>query len=368
MSPGQSTSNQQPRSRKQGPRTRPSSEGRGEKRSIDKRKEPSSHIREGGPAENGSKSGFYTKLNTILVIFIVVSAAVLIYRLFYLTTPESDGEPENGNGPIVGSIIPAREAGIINGHEHIQNVELAERWLGAMDQTGVSSTIMVGSPDATFYLHPEGRFEKYKDSNEVLLQLVDKYPDRFIAFPTIYTYDDDKVELLKDYVKRGAIGLKLFTGHYASFHDYLGPLNVSDMDPVYEYCQRERVPIIWHVHLGIDEIRAEFEDVLSRYPNLIINIPHFGLSSIKISRLEFFLETYPNLYTDVSFGYWAKAGLWRISNHSAFYGEKITKFQDRFTFGTDMVCTIHPRKTVEWIANLTQGYRDILEKEYFSFG
>jgi predicted TIM-barrel fold metal-dependent hydrolase len=196
--------------------------------------------------------------------------------------------------------------------------------------------------------------------------MVDAYPDRFIAFPTIYTYDDNKLELLKDYIERGAIGLKLYSGHYASFHDVLGPLNHSTMFPVYKYCEENRIPIIWHVHLGIDLIREEFEDVLSRYPNLIITIPHFGLSSIKISRLEHFLDTYPNLYTDVSFGYWAMAGLWRLSNFSAFYAEKLIKYQDRFQFGTDMVCTKHPRKTVEWIANLTNGYRDILEKEYFN--
>lgn len=332
---------------------------------LEKKQNASNHIRNKTSHTNESKPSFYAKMNTVLVIIIVIFAGILIYRFFYLTTPDSNG---NGNGVTYKgiSIIPSREAGIINGHEHIQKPELAERWLAAMDRVGISTTVMLGSPDATFYLKPSGRFEKYKDSNEDLIEIVKKYPNRFIAFPTIFTYDDNKLELLKDYISRGAIGLKLFTGHYASFHDYLGPLNHSTMDPVYEFCERERIPIIWHVHLGIEDIKAEFEDVLARYPKLIINIPHFGLSSIIFSRLAYFLDTYPNLYTDVSFGYWAEAGLWRLSNHSAFYAEKLTTYQDRFTFGTDMVCTEHHRKDVEWIANLTQGYRDILEKEYFN--
>jgi predicted TIM-barrel fold metal-dependent hydrolase len=321
------------------------------------------------PDHGDKKPGLYRKLNAILLILILVSAAVLAVRFLDVLEMDSNGNG-NGNGTkynyTVASIIPSREAGIINCHEHVQDIGQAPKWMRAMDRVGVSTTVILGSPDATYILKPSGRFNKYDESNEELMKMVDKYPDRFIAFPTIYTYDNNKLEKLKSYIERGAVGLKLYTGHYASFHDVLGPLNHSTMFPVYEYLEENSIPIIWHVHLGIEDIYNEFVDVLARYPNLIITIPHFGLSSIKISRLEYFLDTYPNLYTDISFGYWAKAGLWRISNYSAFYGEKLIKYQDRFQFGTDMVCTKHPRKTVEWIANLTQGYRDIVEKKYFN--
>jgi predicted TIM-barrel fold metal-dependent hydrolase len=323
------------------------------------------------PQHGRKKTGFYRKLNAILLILILVSAAVLAVRFLDVFETDSNGNGNgNGNGETynytVASIIPSRDAGIINCHEHVQDIGQAPKWTEAMDRVGVSTTIILGSPDATYILKPSGRFNKYDENNEELMKMVDKYPDRFIAFPTIYTYDNNKLSKLKSFIDRGAVGLKLFSGHYASFHDVLGPLNHSTMFPVYEYLEKNSIPIIWHVHLGIEDIYNEFVDVLARYPNLIITIPHFGLSSIKISRLEYFLDTYPNLYTDISFGYWAKAGLWRLSNYSAFYGEKLIKYQDRFQFGTDMVCTEHPRKTVEWIANLTQGYKDILEKEYFN--
>jgi predicted TIM-barrel fold metal-dependent hydrolase len=323
------------------------------------------------PDHGDKKPSVYRKLNAILLILILVSAAVLAVRFLDVLESDSNG---NGNGPengqtynyTVASIIPSREAGIINCHDHVQDIGQAPKWIKAMDRAGVSTTIVVGSPDATFILKPSGRFNKYDENNEELMKMVDKYPDRFIAFPTIYTYDNNKLEKLQSYINRGAVGVKLFSGHYASFHDILGPLNHSTMFPVYEYLENNSIPIIWHVHLGIDDIYNEFVDVLARYPNLIITIPHFGLSSIKVSRLEYFLDTYPNLYTDISFGYWAKDGLWRLSNYSAFYGGKLIKHQDRFQFGTDMVGTKHPRKTVEWIANLTQGYKDMLEKEYFN--
>jgi predicted TIM-barrel fold metal-dependent hydrolase len=308
-------------------------------------------------------------INVILVILIIISAATLIY----ISIDVSDsGDKVYDTSLTVKSIIPPREAGIINGHDHIQKFEEGAKWTAAMDRVGVSTTIMVGSPDATFWMNPSGPFNKYKDNNEELFELVDEYPDKFIAFPTIYTYDDYKLELLKSYIRRGALGVKLFNGHWAVFYEHLGPLNVSTMYPVYEYCERERVPIIWHVHLGIEQLQNEFEEIMVAFPNLIVNIPHFMLSSINLwqtngyGRLRYYLETYPNLYTDVSWGYWVKDGLWRLSNHTEVYREFIIEFQDRFTFGTDMVSTIHPRKTVEWIANMTQGYIDILEKKNFN--
>jgi predicted TIM-barrel fold metal-dependent hydrolase len=308
-------------------------------------------------------------LNVILVILIIISAATLIYISI---DHSKTGPKEYDTGLRVQSILPLREDGKINGHEHIMNFEEGDKWTKAMDRAGVSTTIAVGSPDATFWMHPSGPFAKYKDNNEEIFKLVDKYPDRFVAFPTIYTYDDFKLELLKSYIERGAVGLKLYNGHFAVFYEHLGPLNVSTMYPVYEYCEREKVPIIWHVHLGQAHIQAEFEEIMEAFPNLIATVPHFMLSSIDLwkkdgfGRLRYYLETYPNLYTDVSFGYWVKDGLWRLSNHTEVFRDFIIEFQDRFTFGTDMVSTIHPRKTVEWIANLTQGSMDVLEKKNFN--
>ena len=317
-----------------------------------------------------TKSSFLPILNAILVIAIVIALIFLAY--ININFSPNDDPPDIVHGLKVQSIIPSREAGIINGHEHIQNIKQSNKWLAAMDRVNVSTTVMVGSPDATFYLSPTGPFNKYKDNNEELMRLVDKYPDRYIAFPTIYTYDDDKLDQLKDYINRGAIGLKLFSGHFAVFYKDLGPMNISTMYPVYEYCEKEKVPIIWHVHLGKEHLRAEFEEIMEDFPNLIVTVPHFMLSSIDLyqtngqGRLRYYLETYPNLYTDISYGYWVKDGLWRISNHTKVFKDFMIEFQDRITFSTDMVCTNQVRKNVEWISNLTQGYRDILEKEYFN--
>ncbi len=330
---------------------------------------------------NNQNSNWKKKLNTVLVFLVIISGAILIYVANDIPNRGSELELENeltgtnriyDKGLKIRSIIPARESGIINGHEHIQNLELGTRWVKAMDRAGISTTVMLGSPDATFFLHPSGPFNKYEENNEELFLLVDKYPDRFIAFPTIFPYADNKLDLLENYISRGALGLKLFSGHHAVFYKDIGPLNLSSMYPVYEYCEQEHIPIIWHIHLGEEYLRNEFDEILRDFPNLIINVPHFMLLSIDLyktkgqGRLRYYLDTYPNLYTDISFGYWVKDGLWRISNHTKEFREFMIEFQDRFTFGTDIVCTVHPRKDVEWLANITIGYRDILEKEHFN--
>lgn len=323
--------------------------------------------------KNKSNKSPFKILNIFLVVIILISGTIFVYlNFFYQQDDNAQSNDQDGvykknynTNLVVTSIIPSRNAGIINGHEHILNSRQAGKWLEAMNSVGVSTTVMLGSPDVTFHL-PTNDFNRYKENNEELFEIADKYPNQFIVFPTIYTYDENKLDLLKSYINRGALGLKLFNGHNGSFYKHLGPLNHNTMYPIYEYCETERIPIIWHVHLGVEQIKAEFEDVLEDFPNLIINVPHFMLSSIKSTRLEHFLNTYPNLYTDISFGEFAKAGLWRLSNLSAGFNRILTEYQDRITFGTDVVVTGHSRKDVEWLANITQGYIDMLEERYFN--
>ena len=47
----------------------------------------------------------------------------------------------------------------------------------------------------------------------------------------------------------------------------------------------------------------EFVAVLMQFPDMVVNCPHFILSSIKDSRLREFLDTFPNLYKVLLRGY-----------------------------------------------------------------
>lgn len=316
-------------------------------------------------------------VNVIIAIILVVAVIFLAWR--FINPPEEDKDqplpPKTENQPK----LPTE--GIINAHEHIQTYnsrgdpiweDLGQRWLEAMERVNVSCTAMLGSPDATFFLKPTGHFNNYDRSNEDVVKLAyyfsDNYegPTKYIAFPTVNATDPDNLAKFQDLMDRGAWGLKLYSGHYASFHSYQGPLNISSMYPIYQYCQDEQIPIIWHVHLGKKHIQAEFEAVLKDFPDLIINVPHWGLRSSDLPTLEDFLDTYENLYTDVSFGAWAMDGFVRVSDTADAIKAFVEKYPDRILFATDMVYTEHQRKTVEWAANLTQAYIDMLEKDYYS--
>jgi len=252
---------------------------------------------------------------------------------------------------------------IINAHEHFQSMECVPKFLEAMKRNDVEKTVILGSPEATILSGRRGFFgeEKY---NLAVLEIAKADPEHFIAFPTINVKDPEKLEKLKQYLAMGGQGLKLYSGH-SMFHEI--PLDDPGMLPVYEYCEKNRIPILFHVNAGV--YQQEFENVLKRFPNLRVICPHFCLSSIASERFKHLMNTYPSLYTDLSFGFidFLKAGLLRISQDPEKFREMVIQYQDRIFFGTDMVVTDAPYKTADWLANVARAYRDMLEKETYTF-
>ena len=174
--------------------------------------------------------------------------------------------------------------------------------------------------------------------------------------------------------------MNLWTGHHGTLefswgnttlYDWLGKLNGTDMDPVYEYCQENRIPIIWSNNLGVKEVREKLWPILERFPDMIIKIPHFGICfrEYNLPIIESYLDNYTGLYTCFSWGHqdFVMEKFENISNGNRtedilnfFY-----KYQDRILFGTDIVPTDNARKTIEWMRQHTQVYIDMLEKEKF---
>lgn len=252
---------------------------------------------------------------------------------------------------------------IINAHEHFQSIENVPKFLEAMKRNGVEKTVILGSPEATILSGRKGFFGEEKYNLEVL-KIASTYPEHFIAFPTINVRDPAKLEKLKQYLAMGGKGLKLYSGH-TFFYEM--PLDDPTIMPVYEFCEKNQIPILFHVNLGYYE--TEFENILKKFPRLKVICPHFCLSTIETDRFERFMDTYPNLYTDISFGFidFLKAGLLRISKDPEKIRQLVLKYQDRIFFGTDMVVTSAGYKTADWLAQVTRAYRDLLEKEEYQF-
>ncbi len=264
----------------------------------------------------------------------------------------------------------------INVHEHIQGVDEAEPLLEAMNRTGVKTTLLMGSSWFTVTMNQRDGFTRVPWNNEQLLKIVEKYPGRFEAWPTLNPLDPDKLEKLQELVRRGATGLKLYTGHglldQRRYGYFFHPVAMDhwDMLPVFAWLEAEGIPIMFHVNPGpkTPGFAEEFATVLDLFPDMKVIAPHFILSSIRSSRLEQFLQAYPNLYTDLSFGHddFLLPGLKRIHKSPKKFRRLLRKYPDRFMFGTDVVVTRVAFKTPEWIAMRFQAYLDMLSKKKYT--
>ncbi len=270
---------------------------------------------------------------------------------------------------------PKQGRGIVNVHEHIQSLAQAKIHLAVMDELGIERMALLGSSLFTLTLDDRVGFTHCDENNEELMKIVKEYPGRFDAWPVMDPLDPAKLDKLKALMDRGATGLKLFTGHgYVSrlTKDYMfHPIAMDDprMMPVYEHCQQHGVPVLIHVNPSPAKpgFCEEFVAVLTQFPDMVVNCPHFMLSSVVSSRLREFLDTFPNLYTDISFGdAFMKAGLTRISKSPAKFRKLFLDYPDRFMFGTDLVLTAAASKSESWVRNQAEAYIRMLSLETYT--
>ncbi|GMV95028.1 MAG: hypothetical protein AMXMBFR82_48060 [Candidatus Hydrogenedentota bacterium] len=260
----------------------------------------------------------------------------------------------------------------INTHEHIQSEAEAPKLLAVMDDLGIERTVLVGSSWFTITLNEDVGFTRYDENNEALLRIVERWPGRFEAWPTVTPEDPDMLSKFQSLVERGATGLKLYLGHgyrtkrTGAYFFHTRPLDDPAMLPLYAFCEERFIPVCFHVNPGpkTPGFAKEFIAVLKQFPDLKVICPHFMLSSIKDSRLREFLDTFPNLYTDISFGHddYLKAGLQRVSRDPDKFRALFADYPDRFLFGTDCVITAYAEKDEAWIRARYQSYLDLLGK------
>ena len=251
---------------------------------------------------------------------------------------------------------------IINVHEVIQGPNEASKLMGVMRKVNIQKTVLVGAPNQVLYFDGSKGFSGYEANNQTILDAQELRSSRIAAFCTLNPSEAGYMEVVADCVNKGAKGFKLYTGH-SFFYDKA--LDDPLLFAFYEYVQKQKLPVIFHVNSS--KYQEEFESVLKLYPDMKVICPHFCLSSSNLQRLSYLFDTYPNVYSDLSFGdeQFLKEGLNRISAEPQRYKEFIEKYGDRFFYGTDIIVTDYEGKDEEWLINLFQIYRDILEQETF---
>ena len=267
--------------------------------------------------------------------------------------------------------LDPRRYRVIDIHEHVLDRRQAVRLLAAMDRFGIQLSCLMGASRYTFTLDSRYGFEAFKENNEALLEIKREFPERFCVFVTIDPLEPGNRERLEDYVRRGADGLKLYLGHAGSTGH--GPFHVMALDdarmsPIYAYADEIQLPVMLHTNLI--EFHDELVRVMTRHPNMRVCIPHFGLhknTSARLEKLAKLFERYPNLFSEISFGwhrYHAEGfeALARWRSRSKAY---LTRHADRFMYATDMV--LEPTKGDAYIDDTLRSYFQLLETRRFRF-
>jgi uncharacterized protein len=166
-----------------------------------------------------------------------------------------------------------------------------------MDDSGVGKSVILRQ-DARSVERIE--FKNYTLPNEFLKDIVDRYPDRFIAFGAVDPRKEDALQKLKilalDYDFKG---IKL--------HCDASGLYPNDpvLYPVYEKCVEYGLVVLHHTGttgLGYCKIKfghpQDLDDIAQDFPELKIVCAHFGWPWMEEC---FAVETRkPNVYVDIS--------------------------------------------------------------------
>ncbi len=251
-------------------------------------------------------------------------------------------------------------------HEHIESMQRAEALLSAMKARGVERTLLLPSPRETLTLNGAKTFTGYQENMDQILKIAEAFPKKLIPFCTVSPLEADALEIFKDCVGLGGKGLKLYNGHSFYYDTFKTTLDDPVMDPIYAFAEENNLPILYHVN--IMRYGPELENVLKKYPRLRVTVPHFMVSSNNLKKVEELLARYPNLFTDISFGYdeFMAAGFRRISKKTKEFKNFIERFPDQILFGADMVLTDLENKDALYMKTILKCYRDLLEKSRFT--
>ena len=169
-----------------------------------------------------------------------------------------------------------------------------------------------------------------ESNDEVTAAAVAKYPDKFVGFAYVDPRRPDCMELLR----HAAEDLKLKGVKFGPIYNGVA-LSDPRLEPVYEYCQRNNLPLTMHMgttfarNAPIDYGRAlHVEPVALRYPDLVMVLAHLGHpwceETIVVARKQ------PNVFCDVSALFYRP---WQYYN--ALIAAQEYKVPDKLYFGTD---------------------------------
>jgi predicted TIM-barrel fold metal-dependent hydrolase len=255
--------------------------------------------------------------------------------------------------------VPKARYPVIDMHAHpyARTPEEVEEWVKAMDETGIAKTIVLtGATGERF---------------DALVKMFGKYPERFELWCGIDTRGFDQpgfgpaaVQELERCYRAGARGVGEISDKGAGIVRDAAPgarMHPDDprLDPVWQKCAELGMPVNLHVadpiwaYQPMDETNdglmnafkwrldnkpdiVKFEGMIEilertvkRHPKTVFIACHLANLDYDLTRLGRMLDTFPNLYVDVSARFGEMASTPRAT--TAF----LVKYADRVVYGTD---------------------------------
>jgi uncharacterized protein len=220
--------------------------------------------------------------------------------------------------------------------------QTTEQLLSEMDEAAVEKAVILGQ-DTHATKNPS--FRAYTMKNEEVAKIAARSGDRLIPFAGV---DPNSGESLKE-LRRGVKELRMRGLKIHSSANSVYPNDRRRMFPLYEFCQDQGLPIVFHTGttgLGDCEIgysKPEFlDEVCQAFPDLKVVMAHFGWPWTEVA-LAVALRN-PNVFIDISG--WKPRYLPQVLLP---YMNGI--LQDRFLFGTDYPMIRHPAWKEDFDAN-----------------
>lgn len=188
----------------------------------------------------------------------------------------------------------------IDSHAHVYFTEDSpETQIDFADRLGIEK-LVISRPMAPGSV---GTPEEFISCNNLILESMKKFPDRFIGQPTINpTYPKESMEELKRCMDHGMVGLKLY--NHVKINDPL-------FYPIIEKYIDLKMIILMHV--GIGRARVDFDprepenvtipeyfvDVSQKYPEAMFQLAHIGGGIDWLNACKA-VKHLPNVYIDAS--------------------------------------------------------------------
>ena len=251
----------------------------------------------------------------------------------------------------------SRMTGILDGHVHMGSTAEETSMLKVREATGIEKLTLVSiqNPETGSGL-PQSLYMKAR------------HPGHFFVFAGLNHAEvrsDGRVKTLPltqqvdALVELGCDGIKMIEGKPTSRQRMDIPVTDAYFADYWARAEELRIPIVWHVNdpeefwdpdkipgwakernwgYGPDDVQkeqlyAEVDDVLARYPNLNIIFAHFYFLSADLPRAKRFLDAHPSVQFDLAPGVEMLYNMSRDPDTSrAFF----TEYADRIVFGTDL--------------------------------